>query len=74
MMYLCDIFRLEANGCVCWLQTAPDFATAKVRIQDIGKNSSDDYLIYTQTTNKKVIFRVGPDADLLEIRAYRQGS
>jgi hypothetical protein len=74
MMYLCDIFRLENNRNALWLEGAADFAAAKARLRILGKGSPGDYLIYTCSTDQKVVFRVGrDDTEPLRIRAYRQG-
>jgi GAF domain-containing protein len=74
MTDLCDIFKLEANGQARWLEAAPNFDSAKARIQALGKESPGNYLIYTENIDKKLVFRVGAeDGEPVEVRASLPG-
>jgi hypothetical protein len=49
-----DIFQVEADGGVLWLEALATFADAKARIRQLSAGSSCDYIILNERTGDKV--------------------
>lgn len=79
-----DIFRVEPNGEVVWLQAAEDWKSARLVVQQLMASSPREYLIFshrtnnrllvkprpaTQRTTKPVIFQIAYDAVLMATRS-----
>jgi hypothetical protein len=57
MIDLFDIFQMEADGSLQWLESAPTFEKAKARIEQWAVFSPGAYLLLDQKTGTKVIIR-----------------
>jgi hypothetical protein len=49
-----DIFRVDAKG-VLWLESSRTIDEARARIQQLGAQTSGEYMVLNQTTGSKLI-------------------
>jgi hypothetical protein len=49
-----DIFRIDGNGDLLWVEAASDLDTAKQRVRAIGSVSPGKYVILSQRTGNKL--------------------
>ena len=69
-----DIFKVERNGQLRWLEAVQDLEIAKARVKTIGTSSPGDYVIYSQVTGNKWAFSVkvgGAESPPVESEAER---
>lgn len=79
-----DIFRVEADGKVLWIKSAPDLKSARLAVQELMASSPHKYIIHSHRTNngltikppspakpsaKPLIFQIAYDERLLATRA-----
>lgn len=56
-----DVFRVEADGHLRWLEAAQTLDAAKARIAALGTISPGEYVIYSQKTGNKTVIKTGKD-------------
>lgn len=67
-----DLFRIEPDGQMRWLEAVSALEVAKARIQIIGATAPGRYLVFSQATENKLPFEVnsqGAITALLDIHA-----
>lgn len=79
-----DIFKLEADGEVLWVKSAPDLKSARLAVQELMATSPYEYIIHSHRTNngltikppssaklnaKPLVFQIAYDQRLLASRA-----
>ncbi|HEY4837294.1 MAG TPA: hypothetical protein VIH72_01725 [Candidatus Acidoferrales bacterium] len=52
-----DIFRIDAKGAL-WLESSRTIDEARARIEQLGAQTSGEYMLLNQTTGSKVTIRV----------------
>jgi hypothetical protein len=52
-----DIFRTEKNGAQLWLESARSLEDAKARIRELAAHSPGEYMILSQVTGNKLVFK-----------------
>jgi hypothetical protein len=52
-----DVFRME-GGVYIWKATAESFELAKLTVHRLAATSPGEYMIYSQTTGKKIVVRL----------------
>ena len=55
-----DIFRIEKNGDLTRVETAPNLEAAKLRIDELGGVQPGDYLIFSIPSGDRIIIRSRP--------------
>ena len=50
-----DIFRLDKDGSLQWLQTADSLQAAQLRIEVLGLSAPGQYVIFSQQTGHKAV-------------------
>jgi hypothetical protein len=58
-----DIFRLDAEGKLRWLQTADSLQGAKLRIEVLALSDPGRYVIFSQKTGNKTVIDAGKAQD-----------
>ena len=58
-----DIFRLEKDGSLQWLQTADSLQAAQLRIEVLGLSAPGQYVIFSQKTGHKTVITSGKEQD-----------
>jgi hypothetical protein len=53
-----DVFRME-DGVYIWKATAESFELAKLTVQRLSATSPGEYMIFSQTTGKKIVVKPG---------------
>jgi predicted small metal-binding protein len=53
-----DLFRCKPDGHVCWIESAENLLSAKVRIQAIGSNAPGQYLVFSHRTGDRILIEV----------------
>ena len=56
-----DVFKVEADGNLLWLEAAQTLDAAKARIAVLGAKSPGEYVIYSQKTGNKTVIKTGKD-------------
>lgn len=56
-----DIFRLDKDGSLQWLQTADSLQSAQLRIEVLGLSAPGQYVIFSQKTGHKTVVTAGRD-------------
>ena len=56
-----DVFKVEKDGKLRWLETADTLESAKARIEVLGAKSPGEYVIYSQKTGAKTVIKTGKD-------------
>ena len=56
-----DVFKVEADGHLRWLEAAQSLEAAKSRIAALAATSPGEYVIYSQRTGNKTVIRTGKD-------------
>jgi hypothetical protein len=54
-----DIFRLDKDGSLQWLQTADSLQAAKLRIEVLALSAPGQYVIFSQKTGNKTVIAAG---------------
>ena len=54
-----DVFKVEKDGKLRWLETAETFEGAKARIEALAASSPGEFVIYSQKTGSKTTVRAG---------------
>ena len=54
-----DIFRLDEDGSLQWLQTADNLQAAKLRIEVLALSNPGQYVIFSQKTGHKTVITAG---------------
>lgn len=54
-----DIFKMQ-NGTYIWKAAAESFEVAKSKVEQLASNAPGEYMIFSQTTQKKTIILDGP--------------
>jgi hypothetical protein len=52
-----DIFRVDAKGAL-WLESSRSIEEARARIQELGSQTSGEYMLLNQTTGNKLLIKV----------------
>jgi hypothetical protein len=52
-----DIFRLESNDSVLWLDKAKSLEDAKSRVQELSAGSPGPYIVLNQLTGDKLVIK-----------------
>ncbi len=55
-----DIFSVEPNGEVVWLQAAEDWKLARLAVQELMASAPKEYLIFSQRTNNRLLVKPRP--------------
>jgi hypothetical protein len=63
MNSLFDIFRIETNGGVLWIESAATLENAKARVQELGMRSPGEYLLLNQETGNKLVIPLDVNGD-----------
>jgi hypothetical protein len=53
-----DVFRME-DGVYIWKAAAESFELAKLAVQRLAATSPGEYMIYSQTTGRKIVVKDG---------------
>ena len=56
-----DVFRVEKDGKLRWLEAAETLEIAKARIEILGAMSPGEYVVYSQKTGHKTVVKTGKD-------------
>jgi len=62
-----DLFRIEPDGQMRWLEAVPALDVAKARIQILGAASPGRYLVFSQATENKLPFEVDSQGTLTSL-------
>lgn len=54
-----DIFRLDKDGNLQWLQTADSLQSAQLRIEVLALSAPGQYVIFSQKTGSKTVVTAG---------------
>ncbi|MGB9447312.1 MAG: hypothetical protein WBR26_20105 [Candidatus Acidiferrum sp.] len=54
-----DIFRLDNDGRVIWLEPVMTLSDAQTRVQQLGAPGPGNYIIFNQKTTDKIVLRAG---------------
>jgi len=54
-----DVFKVEKDGKLRWLEAAETLEQAKSRIEALGASSPGEYVIYSQKTGNKTTVKAG---------------
>jgi hypothetical protein len=54
-----DIFRLDKDGSLHWLQTAESLQAAQLRIEVLGLSAPGQYVVFSQKTGHKTVITAG---------------
>jgi hypothetical protein len=52
-----DIFRIEPHGAPLWIESCPDFETAKARIKVLAASKPAEYFVFSAKTGHKNFFK-----------------
>jgi CheY-like chemotaxis protein len=66
-----DLFRIESDGQIRWLEAVPDLHTAKARLQILGVSAPGRYLVFSQATENKLPYEVNSQGVLTSIPQIR---
>ena len=58
-----DIFRLDNDGTLRWLQTADSLQAATLRIEVLALSDPGEYVIFSQKTGNKTVINAGKQQD-----------
>jgi hypothetical protein len=53
-----DILRVEEDGSVLWLETAPSLEKAKSRVEELASSSPFEYMIFSHQTQAQIVIRL----------------
>ena len=56
-----DIFRIDLNGNLIWLEPAQDMDSAKVRLRILGAVVPGKYIVVSQKTGNRTVFSLDED-------------
>ena len=56
-----DVFKVEQDGTLRWLEAAHTFDAAKERIAALSAKAPGEYVIYSQKTGNKTVIKTGKD-------------
>jgi hypothetical protein len=56
-----DVFKVEKDGTLRWLEVAETLEAAKARIAALGAKSPGEYVIYSQKTGNKTVVKTSKD-------------
>ena len=54
-----DVFKVEKDGNLRWIETADTLESAKARIAALGAKSPGEYVIYSQKTGNRTVVKAG---------------
>jgi len=54
-----DVFKVEKDGKLRWLETAETVEAAKARIAVLAAKAPGEYVIYSQKTGHKTVVKTG---------------
>lgn len=54
-----DIFRLDKEQKLRWIESADNLQAAKLRIEVLGLSEPGEYVIFSQKTGNKTVITVG---------------
>lgn len=54
-----DIFRLDKDGGLQWVQTADSLQAAKLRIEVLALSAPGEYVVFSQKTGNKTVIAAG---------------
>jgi hypothetical protein len=72
-----NIFKLQRDGRLCWMESAEDMDHAKARVRKLAGSSPGEYVITSRTGEKisiksplkRIMFQIGYDEKELKLRA-----
>ncbi|MGB7436398.1 MAG: hypothetical protein WBR26_05910 [Candidatus Acidiferrum sp.] len=61
-----DIFRLDNDGTVIWLEPAMALSDAQTRVQQLGATVPGNYIIFSQKTADKIVLPAGTRPEAID--------